>query len=144
MLDHVGLNVPDLAEARKYYDAVMPSLGYEPFFETNDEFAFQPAGAKPGTRLFFYRAPIPSGYIRKQVGLQHLAFRARTRIQVDDAHATAVDLGSEILFAPRLFPQYHENYYASFWFDPHGFLLEIVCHKPESASRPDPDASSEV
>jgi hypothetical protein len=29
-----------------------------------------------------------------------------------------------------MFPHYHENYYASFWFDPHGFLLEIVCHKP--------------
>lgn len=38
----------------------------------------------------------------------------------------ALELGSEILFSPRLFPQYHENYYASFWFDPHGFLLEVV------------------
>lgn len=41
-----------------------------------------------------------------------------------------MELGSEILYAPQLFPQYHENYYAMFWFDPHGFLLEIVFQKP--------------
>ena len=130
MLDHIGLNVPELAAAKSYYDAMMPTLGFEPFFATADEFSYQPAGGKPGTRIFFYSAPIKADYVRKHPGLQHLAFRARTRSQVDDAHARARDLGSEILFEPQLFPQYHETYYASFWFDPHGFLLEIVCHKP--------------
>lgn len=130
MLDHLGLNVPDLEAAKSYYDVLMPFLGFEPFFVTEDEFSYQPAGGKPGTRIFFYRAPQPDGYIRKRVGLQHIAFRARIRSQVDDAHAASVSLGSEVLYAPKIFPDYHENYYASFWFDPHGFLLEIVCHKP--------------
>ena len=130
MLDHVGLNVPDLGAAKHYYDSLMPFLGFEPFFVTDAEFSYQPAGGRPGTRIFFYGAPLPNEYVRKNVGLQHLAFRARTREQVDDAHARAVELGSEVLYAPKLFPEYHENYYASFWFDPHGFLLEIVCHKP--------------
>jgi catechol 2,3-dioxygenase-like lactoylglutathione lyase family enzyme len=130
VLDHIGLNVFDLAAAKIYYDAVMPLCGFEPFFATDDQFSYQPAGGKPGTRVFFYPAPLRSEYERKQVGLEHLAFRARTREEVDDAHATAVALESRILYAPRLFPQYHANYYASFWFDPHGFLLEIVCHKP--------------
>jgi catechol 2,3-dioxygenase-like lactoylglutathione lyase family enzyme len=130
VLDHLGLNVPDLDAAKSYYDEIMPFLGMEPFFITDDEFSYQPAEGKPGTRVFFYRAPLPNEYVRKNVGLQHLAFRARTRDEVDDAHAKAVEIGSDVLFSPRLFPQYHENYYASFWFDPHGFLLEIVCHKP--------------
>jgi catechol 2,3-dioxygenase-like lactoylglutathione lyase family enzyme len=133
LLDHLGLNVPDVEAARSYYDALMPFLGFEPFFTTDDEFSYQPSGGKPGTRIFFYRAPLPNGYLRKQVGLEHLAFRARSRDQVDDAHRTALQLGSDVLFSPRLFPQYHETYYASFWFDPHGFLLEAVCHKPEAA-----------
>ena len=132
MLDHLGLNVPDLAAANSYYDELMPFLGMEPFFATEDQFSYQPADGKPGTRLFFYRAPLPNEYVRKHVGLQHLAFRARTRDQVDDAHGKALELGSEILFSPRPFPQYHANYYASFWFDPHGFLLELVCHKPQA------------
>jgi catechol 2,3-dioxygenase-like lactoylglutathione lyase family enzyme len=130
LLDHLGLNVPDLAAAKAYYDAVMPFLGFETFFVTDAEFSYGPAGGKPGTHIFFYSAPEKNEYVRKQVGLQHLAFRARTRPQVDQAHAQAITLGSEVLYAPRLFPQYHENYYASFWFDPHGFLLEIVCQKP--------------
>jgi catechol 2,3-dioxygenase-like lactoylglutathione lyase family enzyme len=129
MLDHMGVNVPDLGAAKDYYDAIMPLLGFEPFLATPGEFSYQPAGGKPGTRIFFYVAPVKSAYVRKHVGLQHLAFRARTRSQVDDAHTKALQLGSEILHAPQLFPQYHENYYAMYWFDPHGFLLEIVCHK---------------
>lgn len=131
MLDHLGLNVPDIAIAKRYYDAIMPSLGFDPFFATDQEFSYKPAGDKPGTRIFFYTAPLKGDYVRKNVGLQHLAFRARTRDQVDQAHATAVELGSNILYAPKVFTQYHESYYASFWFDPHGFLLEIVCHKPD-------------
>ncbi len=130
MLDHIGLNVPDLAAAKTYYDGIMPFLGFEPFYATNEEFSYQPAEGKPGTRIFFYRAPLPNEYVRKHVGLQHLAFRARSRSQVDEAHARALALGSKVLYAPQLFPQYHENYYGAFWFDPHGFLLEIVCRKP--------------
>ncbi len=115
-----------------YYDTMMPFLGYEPFFATEEQFSYRPAGEKPGTQVFFYRAPLESEYVRKHVGLEHLAFRARTRRQVDDAHAKALESGSRILFSPQLLPQYHRNYYATFWFDPHGFLLEIVCHKPET------------
>ena len=133
MLDHLGLNVADLAAAKRYYDAVMPACGYEPFFATPEQFSYQPAGGKPGTRVFFYKAPLANAYERKHVGLEHIAFRARTNKQVDEAHDVAVELGSRILYAPRLFPQYHASYYASFWFDPHGFLLEIVCHKPDEA-----------
>lgn len=131
MIDHIGLNVPDLGAARSYYDSMMPALGYEPFFATDEQFSYRPAGEKPGTTVFFYAAPLESEYVRKHVGLEHLAFRARTRAEVDAAHTKAVELGSEIRFSPQLFPRYHENYYGSFWFDPHGFLLEIVCHKPE-------------
>ena len=133
MIDHIGLNVPDLDAAKNYYDVMMPFLGYEPFFNSDDEFSYRPASEKPGTTVFFYAAPIPNEYVRKHVGLQHLAFRARTRSQVDEAHAKALEVGGEILFSPRLFPEYHENYYATFWSDPHGFLLELVCHKPEAA-----------
>ena len=134
MIDHIGLNVPDLAAAKSYYDILMPFLGCEPFFATDEYLSYQPAGGKPGTRIFFYRAPLPTQYVRKDIGLQHLAFRARTRSQVDDAHAKALEVDSEIVFSPRLFPEYHENYYAAFWYDPHGFLLEIVCHKSVTVS----------
>lgn len=129
MLDHVGVNVPELDAAKAYYDVMMPVLGMEPFFESDKEFSYRPAGGKPGTTIFFYRAPDLGDYSRRRVGLQHLAFRARARSEVDAAYAKAVELGNGIVFEPQLFPQYHENYYASFWHDPHGFMLEMVCHR---------------
>jgi catechol 2,3-dioxygenase-like lactoylglutathione lyase family enzyme len=56
MLGHLGINVPDLAAAKHYYDALMPLVGFETFFATDDEFSYRPAGYKPGTFLFFYPA----------------------------------------------------------------------------------------
>jgi catechol 2,3-dioxygenase-like lactoylglutathione lyase family enzyme len=131
VLDHLGINVPDLEAAKTYYDVMMPLLGFEPFSASDKEFSYLPAGDKPGTRIFFYSAPDESNYSRRQVGLQHLAFRARVRAEVDAAYAKAVELGNNIIFEAQLFPKYHENYYASFWHDPHGFMLEVVCHKAE-------------
>jgi catechol 2,3-dioxygenase-like lactoylglutathione lyase family enzyme len=32
MLGHLGINVPDLAAAKRYYDALMPLVGFETFF----------------------------------------------------------------------------------------------------------------
>ena len=135
MLDHLGVNVPDLAAARSYYDVMMPLLGFEPFHSAEKEFGYQPAGGKPGTRIFFYLSKENADYSRHRTGLQHMAFRARTRAEVDAAHAKAVELGNEVIRSPRLFPRYHENYYATFWYDPHGFMLEIVCHKDDAGGR---------
>jgi catechol 2,3-dioxygenase-like lactoylglutathione lyase family enzyme len=128
MLDHLGVNVPDLAVARRYYDVIMPLLGFEPFFSSDREFSYQRAEGKPGTRIFFYSALDGSVYSRRQTGLQHLAFRVSRRADVDAIHAKVVELGNEIIRGPDLFPQYHENYYAIYWHDPNGFMLEAVCH----------------
>lgn len=129
MLDHLGVNVPNLDAAKAYHDVMMPLLGFEPLFNSETEFSYQPVGGKPGTRIFFYRAPDEGAFSRRRVGLQHMAFRARSRAEVDAAHAKAVELGNDVIFEPQLFPQYHENYYGAFWHDPHGSMLEIVCHK---------------
>jgi catechol 2,3-dioxygenase-like lactoylglutathione lyase family enzyme len=128
MLGHLGLNVPDLRAAKAYYDRLAPLLGFEEFLAADDQFAYRPAGGKPGTYLFFYPARESGGYSRHGAGLQHLAFMVRTRSAVDAAHAEAVALGSEVVHAPRVFPEYPQPYYASFWLDPAGFMLEAVCH----------------
>ena len=56
----------------------------------------------------------------------------KTRRAVHDVHAWAVERGADILHEPQEFPQYHEGYYATFWLDPHGFMLEAVCHRDAS------------
>ena len=128
MLGHIGLNVPDLSAARSYYAAVMPLLGFDLFLDTAEQFAYMPAGGKRGTFVFFYPATSSSRYSRANVGLQHLAFMVSTRQAVLDVHAIALSLGSHEVYAPRDWPQYPPPYFAAFWLDPFGFMLEAVCH----------------
>ena len=39
--------------------------------------------------------------------------------------------GAEMLHEPRLWPEYHPNYYGAFVRDPDGNNVEAVCHTPE-------------
>ncbi len=128
VLGHLGVNVPDLASAKAYYDQVMPALGFETFREADDEFAYRPAGGKPGTYLFFYPSAERGDYPRDRTGLQHLAFMVRTRREVRAVYSLVMDLGSTVLHEPQSFPQYPPPYFATFWLDPFGFMLEAVCH----------------
>lgn len=132
MLGHLGINVPDLRAAKGYYDAVMPLLGFDEYLTAEDEFAYRPAGGKPGTYLFFYRSAEDSQYTRHRTGLQHLAFIMRSRSLVNDVHALATVLipqfGGQVLHRPQVFPQYPQPYFATFWLDPWGLMLEAVCH----------------
>ena len=59
-------------------------------------------------------------------GLHHVAFAVETRADVDAAHAAVVEAGAEVLHAPRLWPQYRADYYATFFLDPDGFRLEVA------------------
>ena len=50
---------------------------------------------------------------------------------VREAYAWALAQAAEILDAPAEFPRYGQHY-ATYWLDPHGFKLEVVCHGPEA------------
>ena len=69
-----------------------------------------------------------------QPGLQHFAFMVESRAAVHAVHAKAQVLGSEVVHPPRLFPQYRPYYYATFWLDPEGFMLEAVCLREEEST----------
>ena len=43
----------------------------------------------------------------------------------------AVAAGAAVLHEPRLWPEYHPNYYGAFVRDPDGNNVEAVCHAPE-------------
>ena len=81
-IGHLGLNVADLEVARAYYDRLMPALEFELFLSDADQFAYRPAGGKPGTYLFVYPARAAAA-TPAAPGLQHVAFMVRTRSAVD-------------------------------------------------------------
>jgi catechol 2,3-dioxygenase-like lactoylglutathione lyase family enzyme len=128
VIGHLGVNVPDLGRASEYYGPLMPLLGYESFLTAEDAVAFMPAGGKRGAYLFLYRATDDRGYTRETTGLQHLAFIVPTRGAVHDVHAHVTRAGSTVLHEPHEWPQYPPPYFATFWLDPFGIMLEAVCH----------------
>jgi catechol 2,3-dioxygenase-like lactoylglutathione lyase family enzyme len=132
-IDHVGIGVPDLAAAKAYYDELMPVLGLTQWFPTAPDgtFNYGPSGAR-GSQLFFYQALEASGYSRHGTGLQHIGFMVASRAIVREAHAWALAHAAEIVHAPREFPEYGEHY-AAYWLDPHGIMLEAVCHSAAEA-----------
>ena len=127
MIRHIGINVSDLVKAKYYYDNLLPSLGFELHIVAEDQFAYRPSDNQSGHSIFFYPALEDERYSRHKPGLQHLAFTAESRSAVNDIHAKAQLLGSEIIYPPQLFPQYRPHYFATFWLDPEGIMLESVC-----------------
>ena len=131
MLGHLGVNVSDLDQARAYYAQLMPLLGFELYRNDPDQFAYRRAGGKPGTYIFFYPALEVSHFSRHHTGLQHLAFIVPSREAVHAVHAKVQELGSAVIHPPQEFTQYHPGYYATFWHDLDGIMLEAVCHRPD-------------
>jgi catechol 2,3-dioxygenase-like lactoylglutathione lyase family enzyme len=136
VLGHIGINVPDLASASAYYGPLMPLLDYEPFLTAEDALAFMPARGKRGTYLFFYEATAGRDYSRQATGLQHLAFAVPTRGAVHAVHAHVTSAGSTVLHPPREWPQYPPPYFATFWLDPFGLMVEAVCHREDEGEHP--------
>ena len=131
MLGHLGVNVTDLAETKTYYDRMMPLLGYEPYLSDDLQFAYRPADRQRGPALFFYPALEDGQVSRHRPGLQHLAFVLDTRQRVHAVHDAVRQLGGEVVHGPQPFPQYRPHYYATFWLDPEGIMLEALCLRPE-------------
>ena len=58
----------------------------------------------------------------------HIAFTAPDRAAVRAFFDAAVAPGAEVLHEPRVWPEYHPNYYGAFVRDPDGNNVEAVCH----------------
>jgi hypothetical protein len=65
-------------------------------------------------------------------GVPH-RLRGADRATVRAFFDAAVAAGAEVLHEPRVWPEYHPDYYGAFVRDPDGNNVEAVCHRPEAA-----------
>jgi catechol 2,3-dioxygenase-like lactoylglutathione lyase family enzyme len=125
LLNHVSIQCADMAASAVFYDAVLATIGGRRVMD------FVPHAIGYGDNPRnpdFWIGEFDSGEGFRE---SHLAFSAATRAAVDTFFAAAESVGAEVLHAPRLWPEYHENYYAAFVRDPDGNNVEAVCHVPE-------------
>jgi catechol 2,3-dioxygenase-like lactoylglutathione lyase family enzyme len=108
-----------------FYDAVLASLGGGRVMDFGPVVGYGVAG-KPS----FWIGPLTTGEPGQNLEV-HLAFIAPDRAAVRAFFDAAVASGAEVLHEPRLWPEYHPDYYGAFVRDPDGNNVEAVCHTPE-------------
>jgi catechol 2,3-dioxygenase-like lactoylglutathione lyase family enzyme len=121
MLDHLSIQVADVGISAAFYDAVLGTLGGRRILDFGNVIGY---GVDfPSFWIGLESSPMPM----KEV---HIAFVAPDRAKVVAFRDTAAALGAEVLHEPRVFPEYHPNYFGAFVRDPEGNNVEAVCHSP--------------
>jgi catechol 2,3-dioxygenase-like lactoylglutathione lyase family enzyme len=129
-LGHVDLVCRDLERSLAFYTAVFGPLGLEPPFfvegERGEQIHYVRFPARGSGSLGLRQALEDQEFELYAPGLHHLAFAVESAADVDAAHAAAARAGADVLHAPRLWPQYRADYYATFFLDPDGFRIEVA------------------
>lgn len=123
-VDHVYLSVRDLAASEAFYDRALRLLDFRK--------GTKPIAGEPH-RHYFNRvlqltlrpAHGARGHDPYAPGLHHLCLRVATREDVDAVVRGLRELGIEAS-EPAFYPEYAEDYYATFFEDPDGVRLEVV------------------
>lgn len=107
MIDHFGINCADFEKSKEFYDSVLGVLGFTRQMDYQVAIGYGRDG-KPD----FWIADISAGDASGPNREVHVAFQAADTDAVQAFYDAAVGLGAEALHAPRLWPEYHEGYYA--------------------------------
>lgn len=134
-IDHVHITVTDLPRAERFYDQLLPLLGFD--FACKERTAV-PAHeyelveyqhARMAIGLVSCRAPYLAAKVsrRRPGALHHLAFRAAGPAEVDALFDAVRRIpGAAVVHPPRLYPDYCADYYAFFFKDSENIEYEVV------------------
>jgi catechol 2,3-dioxygenase-like lactoylglutathione lyase family enzyme len=132
-LGHVDLVCRDLERSLAFYAAVFGPLGLEaPFLfegERGEQIHYLRFPAAGAGSIGLRQAVVEQEFELYAPGLHHVALAVESRQDVDGVHERVLEAGAEVLHAPRLWPQYHPAYYATFFLDPDGFRLEVAASR---------------
>ena len=123
-LHHVELWVPDIARAERDWGWLLGRLGYEPFQDW-------PAGRSwrlAGTYIVVEQSPAATAdrHDRLRPGLNHLAFHAGTKGEVDALAADGPANGWTLMFADRHPYAGGQDHYAAYLANTDGFEVELI------------------
>jgi catechol 2,3-dioxygenase-like lactoylglutathione lyase family enzyme len=119
VIDHLGVEVADLARSAAFYDALFYALGVRRVHDSPHAIAY---GADAPCFWIVTRGRRPAP------GYGHVAFRAAGRVAVDGAHAAGIAAGGRDDGEPGPRPNYGPRYYAAYLLDPDGLRVEIVAN----------------
>ena len=124
MIDHLSIQCADVATSARFYDAVLATLGGGRVMDFGEVIGF---GVKGKPELWI--GPRTTGEGFREC---HIAFTAPDRAAVTAFFDAAVGTGSEVLYPPKIWEEYHPDYFGAFVRDPDGNNVEAVCHAPQT------------
>ncbi|MFZ6655843.1 VOC family protein [Undibacterium sp. TJN19] len=124
MFDHVKFGVSDFEASKTFFGKALEPLGVAIIAEGVPSYGVE-LSADEEVSLCLYQTGEKPAHL-------HLAFRARSRQQVDDFYRAALAAGAKDNGAPGFRPQYQGRYYAAFVIGPDGHNIEAVFHEPEA------------
>lgn len=135
IIDHIQITVKDMKVAEDFYDKFLPIVGFDinnkvsAFIEKHDFHVIEYSHELLSFAITSPRQAFRNDSVhrRKPGALHHLAFKANSRKEVDDAYSELLKIEAIIVSEPQIHPEYSENYYAVFFKDMENIKYEIVC-----------------
>ncbi|KRF62557.1 hypothetical protein ASG99_24040 [Bacillus sp. Soil768D1] len=125
LIHHIELYVSDLKRTVDFWGWFLEELGYEPF----QEWESGKSWSIGEMYIVFVQAEdrfLDVPYHRGRVGLNHLAFHATSRHQVDDMTQKLRDKGVSILYTDSHPFAGGKEHYAVYFEDPDRMKVELV------------------
>lgn len=125
LIHHIELYVSDLKKTSDFWGWFLEELGYEPFQKWEQGCSWK----LDHSYIVFVQAEerfLDIPYHRCRVGLNHLAFHASSRQQVDDMTSVLKQKGITILYEKRHPYAGGETHYAVYFEDPDRIKVELV------------------
>ncbi len=122
---HVDLRVDSMAKCLPFYETLLSRFGFGSPTNDGEWQIFVGDGEYPSVAFFSIIEEAthqPNG--------NRIAFWAASRDEVDGIGALLREIGARVESGPRLCSEYNNGYYAVFFEDPAGNLLEVV-HRTE-------------
>jgi catechol 2,3-dioxygenase-like lactoylglutathione lyase family enzyme len=132
-IDHVKLTVKNFDTSKEFYSKLFRFLNVPMSFEAKKEKSLWQGRVmgwgdidvcdleiQEGDRRY-----TKQGFNRERIGLDHIAFTAPSKKHVDRLYLDFLKTNKVKCWKPRKYP-YSKNYYAVFFLDPDGILLEYA------------------
>ena len=127
MLSHVEINVRDLERSISFWEWLLLYLGYKPFQRWDSGKSW----IKDKTYIVFVQTAdkyLENDYHRCKTGLNHIAFYASSKEEIDFLTEQLRARGVRILYEDRHPHAAGEDTYALFFEDPDRIKVEVVLY----------------
>ena len=120
---HVMLTVSNFDACLPFYEKLLPFLGMRPVIK-QDGWFYCVGGRTAVGIMRAEERPQGERFVQLRVGLHHVCFRVRERVDVDAVHDFLVGIGARVIHPPEDGP-WAPGYYSVLFEDPDGIRLEV-------------------